>query len=208
MPTKEADCSKCGARHARPVGKKCKFATSSDVSAAAPGSSGLVGSQNGELASLITTKFDEMSRRMDNMDQRIQRAESRALDSSPSQASHSSYHSTPNRSHITSQNTVRDQASVVPDIGFLKRDERIQGRINGRVRELQNVENQAGKVLRSQRTPNSNIIVQKQVDWPQNFVLVGPDRQTPAFDDLTCPDFVAGFLRSYQMKTDNELKKI
>ena len=213
MPSaKQAHCHKCGASHARPVGNKCKM-SSSDVVPSSSGSSASSTERSGEFSDLLFAKLDAVCNRLDVMDQRIQKTETLVSEGRSSQTNGMS-----NESQVDNNCDVNDQANVVPSMGYLRSDSEIQRQVQQRVREVQSVPECSGNCrvkcssensgrFRSQRTPNSNVMVKKQIDWPQNFILVGPNKKHVAFDDLTCPQFVAGFLRSYQLISDCKTKE-
>ena len=206
-PAQLAFCSKCEVQHERPVGTRCTVSVegSNEVEGESTESADS-GPSSDAFQGLLLAKLDAMSDRLNEMDQRIQKAEKGTSHSELCKSTRSNPSGRSNTELEREDSEVSDRASVVPSLGYLRSNPELQKQVSARLREVQEVPEVSGN-FKSQRSNNSNITVKKQVDWPQNYVLGGPNKKRVSFDDLSCPQFVAGFIRSVQLKTDETEKE-
>ena len=161
-----------------------------------------------EATSQIMSKLDTMSNQISSLDGRV-RANERALASQtatpavsatatavPSGTSVAAARETvgPSAGPSVSYAPNVDQ-SVVPSVDFIRNNPEVQQNVDHRVSDLRKLnEHHTQGNLYSQRGGSSKVAIKKAVGWPQNYVLVGPNREQPEFDDLSPTQFFAGCL--------------
>ena len=97
--------------------------------------------------------------------------------------------------------------SVIPSLGYLRNNESFQAEADKRLAELAKLNESATKGrLKSQRGGPGDVMVQKIVDWPQNFILTGNRKVRPTYDDLTMSQWVSGFVRCIQEEKSEAAK--
>ena len=60
--------------------------------------------------------------------------------------------------------------------------------------------------MKSQRGGPGEILVNKVVDWPQNFILTGNRKSRPTYGDLIVTQLVSGFVRCIQKEKSGETR--
>ena len=177
MPT-EKTCSNCGTKHASPRGRKCQLPAKEADST---------------LQSVIT-KLEQISAQMFDMNNRLELIENQdANDGASSSAS-----------SVAAEGAAANPSSLRADLG-------LQTRIDARMRDLklQDAESDdddhgrpRGKHnrMKSGRDKTSAECVSTQIEWPHYYVFRGSDRRPARYDELSVPEFVAGYMK---IVTDN-----
>ena len=210
---KEFDCTACGLKHPRPVGRNCvrsrdvasasslpENANLSTVSASSKSSSS--STIKDDLAAQILASLGSFSEKLDGLDKRVQRnEEAMAAHFNKSDLSHSSPLTSTevlgkSASLATRRvNVTHQRDSVVPSLDYVRSNEDLSAQASHRMAELKNLATgsrgkhstaKSSTKLVSQRGAGE-IRVERAVDWPNNFVLVGPDRVTTSYANLTWP---------------------
>ena len=214
MPAK-AFCRVCDVDHVRPVGRKCRRrrAQVGDVSANPLDASGPANSDqveqgasanlSNEVSNAILTQLTSISARLDSMDERVRSNETALADKSaeratvpvPGAANASSALgvSQPSSSNPT---PLSNNDAIVPSVAQLNADSALQRQVEQRMLELHQKNELAlpGKMI-SQRG-GGNIPIKRSVPWPQNYVLVGPNKKRPSYDTLNPMEWTSGIIKA------------
>ena len=92
---------------------------------------------------------------------------------------------------------------MVPSLGYLRGNESLQSQADKRLAELERINETATKGRnKSQHGGPGEVSVKRMVDWPENFILTGSLKNRPTYDDLTLTQWVAGFVRCIQEKSE------
>ena len=76
------------------------------------------------------------------------------------------------------------ESGIVPNTDFLKMNAAIQSQVDARFLELHNsTVSTTSHKLKSQRG-GTDVLIKKYVAWPQNYVLIGPDKRRLSYDQL------------------------
>ena len=228
---KEFDCSVCGCKHPRPVGRNCSrnqdaasasVATENpDISVASASSKASSLSFSDDIGAKILQSLNNVNDRLDRLDRRVRRTEeAMAARSDRSVVSNSSPLTSPEilgGAHSTSRRVnTNPKDSVVPSLDFVRTNEEINAQASQRMSDLKGAAAVSkGKVssshshtkLVSQRGAG-DIRIKCPVDWPNNFVLVGPNKETTSYANLTWPQWVTGCMKMIQYQSDPVEKEI
>ena len=225
---KEFDCSACGSKHPRPVGRNCNrnkdaaIASSvpdaqdiSTVSAGSASSKASTSSISVDLGVQILNSLKQVNTRLDNIDSRVKRnEEAMAARRDSSSINASSPLASPEFSGGSALATRRvdtehPRDSVVPSLEYVRSNEDLQAQATNRISQLKSSTSHSkgkpvitpsqGKLV-SQRG-GGDVRVKRQVDWPNNFVLVGPNRVTTSYENLTWPQWVVGCMKMIKYQT-------
>ena len=92
------------------------------------------------------------------------------------------------------------EPEIIPSLEFLRGNTEIQSEVANRLKQLeqQNIQPTGKHSLKSGRYRAADTQVNFYVSWPQEYVYVGPNRKTVAYDDLTSEQFTLGYLRIVQ----------
>ena len=102
-----------------------------------------------------------------------------------------------NTSNVATPTALSVSTAVVPTTDYLKNNLDIQKQVDARFVELHNAQvlsSSTGK-LKSQRGGLTDVPIKKFVAWPQHYVLIGPDRRRPTYDELDPTKFMAGRIK-------------
>ena len=96
------------------------------------------------------------------------------------------------------------ESGIVPNTDFLKPNAAIQSQVDARFLKLHNstVSTTPGK-LKSQRG-GTDVLIKKYVAWPQNYVLIGPDKRRLSYDQLDPIQWVVDCLKSVADLSDSD----
>ena len=209
MPAGLAYCRKCDENHSRPVGRNCtRIQQVGDVAATVGSVSGPAQANvnahptvtasistpiNSDVGSMILSKLSNIFEQIDSLDGRVRITEAALADKTTNQAS-GTKSSVPNDQDVAIS-ALEKSDSIVPSTDFLKSDHYIQQQVDARLKEYQGVEPGNSGKLRSQRGGNTDVPIKRYVAWPQNYILVGPDKSRPTFDSLNPFQFMSGCIR-------------
>ena len=105
---------------------------------------------------------------------------------------------TSNFSNVVPQSVNATNTSIIPTMDLLKSNQDIQKQVDARFAELHNSQasiSSSGK-LKSQRGGGvSDIPIKRFVPWPQHYMLVGPDKARPTYDQLNPIQFMSGCVK-------------
>ena len=76
-----------------------------------------------------------------------------------------------------------DDELILPSIKSLQQSKRMQAQVDQRIQQLKDL-NEQGK-FKSQRGGKDTVWVQKEVPWPQNFILGGSNKNRVTYDALS-----------------------
>ena len=95
----------------------------------------------------------------------------------------------------------------VPSLQAIKQDQQIQAQVDQRLRQLADIA-QTGTCnkVKSQRGGQVDVFVRTRVKWPHEFVLSGSSKERISYDQLTMPQWMAGFCRTMREETNQNLK--
>ena len=101
---------------------------------------------------------------------------------------------------------VRSDKSI-PTLQSIKYDQQIQEQVDQRLRELADIA-QTGTCskVKSQRGGQVDVFVRTHVKWPHDFVLSGSSKECILYDQLTMPQWMAGFCRTMREETNQNLR--
>ena len=111
-------------------------------------------------------------------------------------------------SHAQTQPVVQvGSDTTIPSLQAIKCDQQIQAQVDQRLRELADIA-QTGTLnkVKSQRGGQVDVFVRTRVKWPHEFVLSGSSKERISYDQLTMPQWMAGFCRTMREETNQNLK--
>ena len=94
-------------------------------------------------------------------------------------------------------------AQSLPDLYFLRNDAYIQAQVEQRLKNLVE-DNRSGTKIKSLRGGSVEVVVPNRIKWPQEYVLAGSKKERVQYDQLSMPQWVAGFCRI--MKEERNLE--
>ena len=123
---------------------------------------------NAQILNALTV----VSSRLTAIEQRIERTEEQLQNStkSGSDGVNLAGLGTSSQEEMDEDSDAGDDA-VIPTINFLKSSKQIQNAVDHRLQELSHINDQG--MYKSQRGSKDQVMVKKQVPWPQNYVLAG-----------------------------------
>ena len=100
-----------------------------------------------------------------------------------------------------------DESGIVPSTQILRQNALIQKQVDDRFLELQSntVATSTGKI-KSQRG-GTEVIVKNFVAWPQNYMLLGPEKKRPTYDQLDPIHWMSGCLKSVADLSESDKPK-
>ena len=111
-------------------------------------------------------------------------------------------------SHVQTQPVAQVGSDTsLPSLQMIKRDQQIQAQVDQRLRQLADIA-QTGTCnkVKSQRGGQVDVFVRTRVKWPHEFVLSGSSKERTSYDQLTMPQWMAGFCRTMREETNQNLK--
>ena len=141
----------------------------------------------------MENKIDNINQKVDSNSRRIQQLSDTTQGASAS-------------SKGACSTVINRPDSVIPSVQALQVPH-IQEHVDQRMRELGHLPetNTSGR-YKSQRGGSEVVWVRKQVDWPQNFVLTGPNKARVSCDSLNPFQFVTGFALQIKKESNLEVK--
>ena len=85
-------------------------------------------------------------------------------------------------------------APVLPDLHTLRNDAYMQAQVEQILKDLVE-DNRSGTKIKSLRGGSVEVVVSNRVKWPQEYVLAGSKKGRIQYDQLSMPQWVAGFCR-------------
>ena len=131
-----------------------------------------------------------------SIDERVQKTEAAVAGQTIDRAvSQETLTQTPPTSVASNLDQVTND-SVVPTTDFLNSNAAIQRQVDARLLEYGSIaaRNVPGK-LKSQRGGHG-VPIKRFVPWPQNYVLVGPNKERPTYDSLKPSQWTSGVIRA------------
>ena len=95
----------------------------------------------------------------------------------------------------------------LPSVDSMRQDVILQAKVEQRLQELAMLAKagtENSQKLKSQRGGNVEVLVQKRVKWPHEFVLAGVNKERVTYDQLSATQWMAGFART--MKEEKNLE--
>ena len=84
----------------------------------------------------------------------------------------------------------------------------IQLKVEQRLQELTELaKTGTSSKLKSQRGGSVEVMVKNRVKWPQEYVLLGLNKERVSYDQLSVTQWVAGFGRTMREEADPEVRK-
>ena len=111
-------------------------------------------------------------------------------------------------SHAQTQPVVQVGSDTsVPSLQAIKYDQQIQGQVDHRLRELADIA-QTGTCnkVKSQHGGQVDVFFRTWVKWPHEYVLSGSSKEHTSYDQLTMPQWMAGFCHTMREETNQNLK--
>ena len=101
-------------------------------------------------------------------------------------------------------NRDQHQETVVPSIQALKSSQLIPKQVDERLQQLSQL-NEKG-TFKSQRGGTDTVWVKIRSQWPQNFILGGPNKNRVTYDNLSVFRWMSGFAQIIKEETDTKTK--
>ena len=111
-------------------------------------------------------------------------------------------------SHVQMQSVAQvGSETSLPSLQMIKHDQQIQAQVDQRLRQLADIA-QTGTCnkVKSQCGGQVDVFVRTRVKWPHEFVLSGSSKERTSYDQLTMPQWMAGFCRTMREETNQNLK--
>ena len=83
-------------------------------------------------------------------------------------------------------------AQPLPNLQYLRSDAYIQAQVEPRLKNLVE-ESKSGTKIKSLRGGSVELVVPNRIKWPQEYVLAGVKKERVQYDQLSIPQWVAGF---------------
>ena len=111
-------------------------------------------------------------------------------------------------SHVQTQPVVQVGSDTsIPSLQAIKCDHQIQAQVDQRLRELADIaQTGTSNKVKYQRGGQVDVFVRTRVKWPHEFVLSGSSKERTSYDQLTMPQWMAGFCRTMREETNQNLK--
>ena len=137
-----------------------------------------------------------MTQRFETLDERVRETE-RAMANRTTSHDHEQVSILSHESASNVATNLQSAPAVIPSINVLKENSVIQKQVDDRLNDYQGSQAvaQTGK-LRSQRGGNNNVPIKKLAPWPQNYILTGPTKGRPTYDQLNQTQWVTGCLKA------------
>ena len=110
--------------------------------------------------------------------------------------------------HVQMQPVVQvGSDKSIPTLQSIKYDQQIQQQVDHCLRELEDIA-QTGTctMVKSQRGGQVDVFVRTRVKWPHEFILSGSSNERISYDQLSMPQWMAGFCRTMREETNLNLR--